>query len=66
MKKILRYSNCLLLALIIIQFIRPPKNISEGVAINDITAKYNVPEDVQHILKVSCYDCHSNNTLYPW
>jgi len=21
---------------------------------------------VQQILKVSCYDCHSNTTLYPW
>jgi hypothetical protein len=21
---------------------------------------------VHHILKPSCYDCHSNNTVYPW
>jgi predicted ATPase len=26
----------------------------------------NVPENVQQILKVSCYDCHSNTTYYPW
>ena len=26
----------------------------------------NVPKDVQDKLKVSCYDCHSNNTEYPW
>jgi hypothetical protein len=25
-----------------------------------------VPTDVQNILKTSCYDCHSNNTAYPW
>jgi len=49
-----------------IQFIRPAKNQSEGVSANDITKHYDVPADVQKALKVSCYDCHSNNTTYPW
>ena len=31
-----------------------------------ITAVQKVPEDVMEILKVSCYDCHSNTTYYPW
>ena len=56
----------LLAALILIQFIRPPKNISKDIGVNDIITKYNIPADVQHILKVSCSDCHSNNTRYPW
>ncbi|NOU37845.1 MAG: heme-binding domain-containing protein [Ferruginibacter sp.] len=51
---------------IAIQFYRPAKNIAEGNSINDITTKYTVPENVQAILKKSCYDCHSNNTAYPW
>ena len=25
-----------------------------------------MPDEVQAILKTSCYDCHSNNTVYPW
>lgn len=25
-----------------------------------------VPGHVQGLLKTSCYDCHSNNTAYPW
>jgi len=67
MRRIIRITLILLLvALIGIQFIRPPKNISEGIAVNNITTKYNIPDDVQHILKASCYDCHSNNTRYPW
>ena len=67
MRKLIRISLILLLAaLIIIQFIRPPENISKGVAVNDISVKYNIPADVDHVLKVSCYDCHSNNTRYPW
>ena len=67
MKKILRRSfQILLLAFIIIQFFRPAKNKSDGIGANDITKKYNVPPDVQLILQTSCYDCHSNNTKYPW
>ena len=56
----------LLIALIAIQFIKPQKNSGEEIANNQITAKYSVPENVQQILKVSCYDCHSNTTKYPW
>lgn len=55
----------LLAALIVIQFFRPAKNNS-GDLTNDITKKYPVPESVQSIIKTSCYDCHSNNTAYPW
>lgn len=56
----------LLLVFIVIQFFRPAKNIAEGISANDITTKYPIPQDVQTILKTSCYDCHSNNTAYPW
>ena len=51
---------------LIIQFIRPARNISNTVSANDISKHYTVPADVQNILKVSCNDCHSNNTKYPW
>jgi Haem-binding domain len=67
LKKILKRAfQILLLAFIVIQFIRPAKNKSEGIGSNDITKVYPVPENVQAILKSSCYDCHSNNTVYPW
>ena len=66
-KKILKRTfQILLLALIVIQFIRPTKNKAEGISNNDISKIYPVPENVQSILKTSCYDCHSNNTVYPW
>ncbi|MBK7121571.1 MAG: heme-binding domain-containing protein [Chitinophagaceae bacterium] len=66
-KKVLkRIFQVLLLAFIVIQFIRPEKNRAEGISNNDISKKYTVPDDVQVILKTSCYDCHSNNTVYPW
>ena len=67
LKKILKRTfQVLLLAFIVIQFFRPAKNKAEGIGNNDISKLYHVPEDVQTILKTSCYDCHSNNTVYPW
>ena len=56
----------LLVALIIIQFFKPERNLSTTRSANDITNKYAVPASVQEILKTSCFDCHSNNTVYPW
>ncbi|MCK0136430.1 heme-binding domain-containing protein [Arenibacter sp. S6351L] len=51
--------------LILIQFFRPEKNESNDNT-NSLSTKYKVPEDVNHLLKVSCNDCHSNKTEYPW
>jgi hypothetical protein len=67
LKKIFKRTfQILLLAFIVIQFFRPAKNKAEGISNNDISKIYTVPADVQSILKTSCYDCHSNNTVYPW
>jgi len=67
LKKILKRTfQILILAFIVIQFFRPVKNKAEGTSNNDISKLYSVPENVQSILKTSCYDCHSNNTVYPW
>ncbi|MCU0403403.1 MAG: heme-binding domain-containing protein [Chitinophagaceae bacterium] len=56
----------LLGALVIIQFFQPGKNNQSLDMANDISKVVTVPEDVHNILKTSCYDCHSNNTQYPW
>jgi len=67
MKKILKILVIILLAaFMVIQFFKPSKNASEEIAGNQIEVKNQVPEDVHEILKVSCYDCHSNTTYYPW
>lgn len=57
--------SVLLLLFIGIQFIDVKKNISQDQSVNAIGNHYKVPEKVQTILKTSCYDCHSNNTIYP-
>ncbi|MDF2934283.1 MAG: cytochrome [Chryseobacterium sp.] len=56
----------LLLLFIGIQFINVKENISQSRSENAIGNYYKIPAKVQEILKTSCYDCHSNNTSYPW
>jgi len=33
---------------------------------NDLILNNSVPDSVKNILRTSCYDCHSNETVYPW
>jgi hypothetical protein len=56
----------ILLVFIAMQFIRPSWNSSNAVQRADMVTRFNVPANVAGILKTSCYDCHSNNTSYPW
>jgi hypothetical protein len=57
----------LLALLIIIQFFRPARNTSDQIITDDDISKvYAIPEDVHQVFIKKCYDCHSNNTHYPW
>lgn len=59
MKIVLYFVICVAIA---IQFIRPDfKNppVDESVALNS-------DPHVMNVLQTSCYDCHSNETKYPW
>jgi Haem-binding domain len=56
----------LLIVSIAIQFIQPGHNISGRILPTDISKMVRIPDSVQDILKKACYDCHSNNTNYPW
>ena len=66
MKLLKKILLALLIVFIAIQFIQPAHNTSGQVLPTDITKTINVPDRVLGILKNSCYDCHSNNTRYPW
>ena len=56
----------ILFVVIVIQFIRPTRNLGVAATDKDITHFVRVPDTVRHILIRSCYDCHSNYTHYPW
>lgn len=49
------------------QFYQPARNIAlKQNYTADFTKVNNVPKNIEIILRTSCFDCHSNNTHYPW
>jgi hypothetical protein len=56
----------LLIAFIAIQFIQPARNKSGRVPPTGSVKAFVVPDNVQTLLQGACYDCHSDNTSYPW
>jgi len=55
-----------IIVFIAIQFFPTSYNQSDTVLDSDFIKTYKAPKQIQSILKTSCYDCHSNNTNYPW
>lgn len=55
----------ILIFLAFIQVFRPTRNLGNDNT-NHIATRFAVPDSVEQILKTSCYDCHSNQTTYPW
>ena len=66
MSRLKKSGILLLIVLTGIQFIQPARNKSGQALATDITNTFSLPQKVQTIFKSACYDCHSNNTRYPW
>ena len=60
MKTVLRTLVGLVALAAIIQVIQPDRSNPA------ITAAFDGPEPVKAILEAKCYDCHSNETVWPW
>ena len=56
----------LLVVFVIIQFIPVELNQSEIVSKEDFIEVTKPSNEVSLMIHYSCYDCHSNNTFYPW
>lgn len=56
----------LLIVIVGIQFMPITRNQNNEVLETDFSKTFSVPINIQNLLKNSCYDCHSNNTNYPW
>lgn len=54
------------LVLIAMQFYSPTKNISSGDHTIIFIKETNPSLRLKAVFETSCYDCHSNNTTYPW
>lgn len=67
MKKILKYFIIIIVILaIIIQLIPNKLPENKNALSNDLVLVEKAPEEVKLILRKACYDCHSNQTTYPW
>lgn len=57
----------IIILLVVMQFIQPTKNRSSQVITEtDISTVYAIPQNLHQMFVKKCYDCHSNNTNYPW
>lgn len=48
------------------QFFRVDKNKAEGDFVAAFVEETNPNDEVLVLLKTACFDCHTNNTRYPW
>jgi hypothetical protein len=56
----------LVVVLIGIQMIPNQRNSYTETNLEDFIITYDAPEEVESLLRPACYDCHSNQTNYPW
>ncbi len=66
MKLFKRILLVLVILLVIIQFIPCKLPQTNHDTKNDIIANGLVNDETANTIKASCYDCHSNQTHYPW
>lgn len=66
MKNIKVIALILLIFFVGIQFVPTVRNQSESTPKTDFMMVNRVPKNINEKLQLSCYDCHSNNTSYPW
>ncbi len=67
MKKAVRITVIIaLIALIVIQFIRPLENNGGYETVGTFETETHVSPELSVVIKENCYDCHSNQTQYPW
>lgn len=56
----------LLVVALVAQFFQPEKNTGEYTSLTTFLSETKPSNEVEQILKVACFDCHSNTTRYPW
>lgn len=67
MSKIIKRIALVLVAIFLVaQFFQIDKTNPDYDASKDFITMVNAPDDIAQMLKVTCYDCHSYETKYPW
>ncbi len=65
-KTMRRIALGVLVFLVVIQFIRPSREVPPLNPGSNFVALNNPPTEIVDLLKSACYDCHSYSTKYPW
>lgn len=66
MKRVKRLLLVILIVFILIQFVRPVRNQSGQDEQSAIAVPFSIPDTVYSLFQNACFDCHSNDTNYPW
>jgi hypothetical protein len=69
MKKFLKFryiSSAILLLFLILQLFRIDKKNPPSTPGCDFLQVVQPPAEIAAMIKTGCYDCHSNETVYPW
>ncbi len=56
----------LIVVLILLQFFQPDRNSAPPDPELDMLTLLAPPEHIADNIRKACYDCHSNQTAYPW
>jgi hypothetical protein len=52
--------------LIVMQFFQPETNDAPLIPEQDMLSLISPDEDIAILVRNACYNCHSNQTVYPW
>lgn len=59
-------SLVLLFIFVVLQFFRIEKSNPSSDPAQDLITISQPDEETARLLKITCYDCHSNKVIYPW
>jgi hypothetical protein len=65
-KKLVWIIAILVACVVAAQFYQPDRTNPPADPALDLAQHTPVPGDVHQLLRQSCYDCHSNETVWPW
>ena len=66
MARVKRAILVLVALLIVAQFVQPKRTNPPVIPSKSLAAHVEVPSEVQSVFRRACYDCHSNQTVWPW
>jgi len=55
-----------LLIFVIVFILMQLIQVDKANEVTDKSLEIKAPDDIMKMLKVSCYDCHSNEVIWPW